>query len=115
MNLRALAVAPPDDTATTDAPLPHLGPNGELSYRGRRVCLSERNALLVGALLYHYERGLTNLELLARIWPDGATHWMLDRSLRQLDRRLARIGLAVVAEQERHALRPASHVELRTG
>ena len=60
-----------------DAPFAHdvpiIGPGGRLTYGGRTVCLSERNALLVGVLIYHFGSELTDLELLYRVWPDGAT------------------------------------------
>ena len=102
---RSLALAPSTHMDTTD-PAPTIGPRGELTYKGDTVCLSERNALIAGALLYHLETGLTDLELLTRVWPEGTSRWTMLRALGQLDRRLARVGLAVVAVGDRaHALR----------
>ena len=51
--------------------MPTLGPAGLLSYRGRSVFLSERNAQLAGIFIYHFNSELTDLELLERAWPDG--------------------------------------------
>lgn len=87
--------------------LPSIGPRGELTYRGHSVCLSERNALLAGVLVYHFGTALTDLELLERVWPEGATRRTLRLHLRRLDRRLARVGLTVVdAGYRSHALLP---------
>jgi len=86
---------------------PSIGPRGQLSYRGRTVCLSERNALLVGVLVYHFGSQLTDLELLDRVWPEGATRRTLRLHLRRLDRRLTRVGLRIVDSGTRsHALLP---------
>jgi DNA-binding response OmpR family regulator len=86
---------------------PTVGPRGQLNYRGRTVCLSERNALLVGVLVYHFGSELTDLELLDRVWPEGATRRTLRLHLRRLDRRLTRVGLRIVESGDRsHALLP---------
>jgi len=87
--------------------MPSIGPRGELTYRGHSVCLSERNALLVSVLVYHFGAELTDLELLDRVWPEGATRRTLRLRLRRLDRRLARVGLTIVDSGNRsHALLP---------
>ena len=89
---------------------PSIGPRGELTYRGRTVCLSERNALLTGVLVYHFGSYLTDPELLERVWPEGATRRTLRRHLRRLDRRLARVGLTIVDSGYRsHALLPVEN------
>jgi len=86
--------------------VPSLGPRGQLTYRHRTICLSERNAMLASVFVYHFEEELTDLELLDRIWPDGATRFTVRMCLRQLDRRLARVGLTIVDVAEHvHALR----------
>lgn len=88
--------------------VPAIGPRGRLTYRGHTVFLSERNALLAGVLVYHFESDVTDTELLDRVWPEGATRRTLRRRLSQLTRRLARIGLAVAEESDgSHVLRPA--------
>ena len=73
--------------------MPAIGPHGLLTYRGRSVCLSERNALLAGVFIYRFNSELTDLELLDRMWPEGATHWTLRLCLHRLDRR---VGLRIV-------------------
>jgi len=89
---------------------PSIGPRGELTYRGRTVCLSERNALLAAVLVYHFGGYLTDAELLERAWPEGATRRTLRRHLRRLDRRLARVGLTIVDSGYRsHALLPVEN------
>ena len=88
--------------------VPSIGPQGRLTYRHRTVCLSERNAMLASVFVYHFEEELTDLELLDRIWPDGATRFTVRMCLRQLDRRLARVGLTIVQVAEHaHELRAA--------
>ena len=86
--------------------VPSIGPRGQLTYRHRTVCLSERNAMLASVFVYHFEEELSDLQLLDRIWPDGATRFTLRMCLRQLDRRLSRIGLTIVEVADHaHALR----------
>jgi hypothetical protein len=86
--------------------VPSIGPQGRLTYRHRTICLSERNAMLASVFVYHFEEDLTDLELLDRIWPDGATRFTVRMCLRQLDRRLARVGLTIVqVAGHAHALR----------
>jgi len=87
--------------------MPSIGPRGQLTYRGHSVCLSERNALLVGVLVYHFGTAMSDLELLERVWPEGATRRTLWLHLRRLDRRLAPVGLTIVDSGYRsHALLP---------
>ena len=94
--------------------MPAVGPRGRLTYRDRTVCLSERNALLVGVLIYHFGSELTDLKLLDRVWPEGATRRTLRLHLRRLDRRLARVGLTIVDSGNRsHALLPVGASELK--
>jgi len=81
--------------------VPSIGPRGQLTYRHRTICLSERNAMLASVFVYHFEEELTDLELLDRIWPEGATRFTVRLCLRQLDRRLARVGLTIVEVAER--------------
>jgi hypothetical protein len=89
--------------------MPTIGPHGLLTYRGRSVCLSERNALLAGVFIYRFNSELTDLELLDRMWPEGATHWTVRLCLRRLDRRVGRVGrvgLEIVEVGEHaHAMR----------
>ena len=88
-----------------DAPI--IGPRGQLKYGDRTVHLSERSALLAGVFIYHFGSELTDLELLERVWPEGATRRTLRAHLRRLDRRLARVGLTVVDSGYRsHSLLP---------
>ena len=92
--------------------LPVIGPRGRLTYRNRTVCLSERNALLVGVFVYYFGSELTDLELLDRVWPEGATRWTLRLCLARLDRRLARVGLTIAELGDHsHALRPIAALE----
>ena len=107
-----LRIATPSDHAGCLHGMPAVGPRGQLTYRDRTVCLSERNALLVSVLIYHFGSELTDLELLDRVWPDGATRHTLRRHLRRLDRRLARVGLTIVDSGYRsHALVPVGTSE----
>jgi hypothetical protein len=88
--------------------MPAIGPHGLLTYRGHSVCLSERNSLLAGVFIYHFNSELTDLELLDRVWPEGATHWTVRLCLRRLDRRVARVGLTIVPIGEHaHSMRSA--------
>ena len=103
----AIVAARPEPTQRLEE-VPVIGPRGQLSFRNRTVCLSERNALLASVLVYHFGAELSDVELLERVWPDGATHRTLRWSLRRLDRRLGRVGLAIFHSGYRsHALRPA--------
>jgi DNA-binding winged helix-turn-helix (wHTH) protein len=88
--------------------LPIMGPRGQLTFRNHSVCVSERNALLLSVLLYHYGNGLSDIELLERVWPEGATRHTLRWHLRRLDRRVRRVGLELVdLGDHTHALRPS--------
>lgn len=88
--------------------VPSIGPRGELTFRHRTVCLSERNAMLASVFVYHFEEDVTDLVLLDRVWPEGATRLTVHMCLRQLDRRLGRVGLTIVEVAEHaHALRAA--------
>lgn len=75
---------------------PMIGPRGQLNYRDRTVYLSERNAMLAGVLVYYFESAVTGVELLDRVWPEGATRRTLRHRLGRLDRRLGRLGLKIV-------------------
>ena len=94
--------------------MPAIGPHGLLTYRGRSICLSERNALLAGVFIYHFNSELTDLELLDRVWPEGATQWTVRLCLRRLDRRVGRVGrvgLRIVPVGEHaHAMRSAEEL-----
>src|SRR6202142_3513874 len=91
------AVEPWTSELRSPAPdVPTMGPHGLLTYRGRSVCLSERNALLAGVFIYRFNSELTDLELVDRMWPEGATYWTVRLCLRRLDRRLVRVGLTIV-------------------
>ena len=91
---------------------PVIGARGLLTYGDRAVCLSERNALLLGVLIYHFGSDLTEVELLDRVRPEGATRRTLRLQLRRLDRRLARVGLTIVDSGYRtYALRPVGWTE----
>ena len=88
--------------------VPIVGPRGLLTYGDRSVCLSARNVSLVGALVHHFGSEVTDLELLDRAWPEGATRRKLRLRLRRLDRRLARVGLQIADSGYRsHALLPS--------
>ena len=88
--------------------VPIVGPRGLVTYGDRSVCLSARNAVLAGALVHHFGTEVTDLELLDRAWPEGATRRKLRARLRRLDRRLARVGLRIADSGYRtHALLPA--------
>lgn len=103
-------VALPDHTRHPDE-TPVIGPRGKLSYRNRSVYLSERHALLASVLVYHFGAELSDVELLERVWPDGATRQALRWHLRRLDRRLHRVGLEIFDSGYRtHALRPAEAI-----
>ena len=96
------------ELASLVADMPTMGPHGLLTYRGRSVCLSERNALLAGVFIYHFNSELTDLEVLDRVWPEGATHWTVRLSVRRLDRRISRVGLTIIEVGDRaHAMRSA--------
>lgn len=100
-------VALPEHTQCLDD-LPVIGPRGQLTYHNCTVYLSERNALLASVFVYHFGTELSDLELLERVWPDGATRHTLRWHLRRLDRRLGRVGLTIFDSGYRsHALRPA--------
>jgi hypothetical protein len=87
--------------------VPIVGPRGLLTYGDRSVCLSARNAALIGALVRHFGAEVTDLELLDRAWPKGATRRKLRLRLRRLDRRLVRVGLKITNSGYRsHALVP---------
>ncbi len=89
--------------------VPILGPRGLLTYGDRSVCLSARNAALVGALVRHFGAEVTDRELLDRAWPGGATRRKLRLRLRKLDRRMARVGLQITDSGYRlHSLVPAA-------
>jgi hypothetical protein len=86
---------------------PAIGPRGQLTFRDHSVFLSERDAMLATVFVYHFDSEVADIELLDRVWPDGATRWMLLHHLHKLHRRLARLGLSIVEVSERsHALRP---------
>jgi hypothetical protein len=103
-----LGAAETDARASHASEMPAIGPHGLLTYRGRSVCLSERNSLLAGVFIYHFNSELTDLELLHRVWPEGATHWTVRLCLRRLDRRLHRVGLTIVEVCEHvHSMRAA--------
>lgn len=103
----ASVVALPEHAQHLDE-IPVIGPRGRLSFRHRTVCLSERNALLASVFVYHFGAELSDVELLERVWPEGATRHTLRWSLRRLDRRLGRVGLAIFDSGYRsYALRPA--------
>ena len=57
--------------------VPTIGPRGQLTFRGRTVFLSERNAMLAGVLVYFFDAEVSDTELLDRVWPEGATRWTL--------------------------------------
>jgi hypothetical protein len=88
--------------------MPTIGPHGLLVYRGRSVCLSERNAQLAGVFIYHFNSELTDLVLLDRVWPEGVTRWTLRLCVRRLARRVQRVGLTIVEVGEHaHAMHSA--------
>jgi DNA-binding response OmpR family regulator len=96
----------PEVTSSPDE-MPIIGPRGRLTFGGHSVYLSERNALLLSVLLYHFGRELTDVELLERVWPEGATRHTLRWHLRRLDRRVGRVGLEIVdVGDHTHVLRP---------
>lgn len=100
-----LHVAASTEHACEPPDVPMIGPRGQLTYGGRTSHLSERNALLAGVLVYYFESEVTDVELLDRVWPEGATRRTLRHRLRRLDRRLARVGLRIVEAGDRsHAL-----------
>jgi hypothetical protein len=97
--------------ASCASEMPAIGPHGLLTYRGRSICLSERNSLLAGVFIYHFNSELTDLELLDRVWPEGATQWTVRLCLRRLDRRVGRVGLRIVPVGEHtHAMRSADEL-----
>ena len=51
--------------------MPSLGPRGRLSYAGRSVLLSERDAMLAAVLVYNFERPVQEIELLDRAFPEA--------------------------------------------
>jgi hypothetical protein len=90
---------------------PTIGPHGQLTFRDHTVYLSERNAMLAGILVYHFDSEVADAALLDRVWPEGTTRWTLLHHLHKLQRRLARLGLNIVDVSDRsHALRPAEAV-----
>jgi hypothetical protein len=91
--------------------MPSIGPHGLLTYRARSICLSERNALIAGVFIYHFNSELTDLQLLDRVWPEGATHLTLRLCLRRLDRRVRRVGLTIIEVGEHaHEMRAVDDV-----
>ena len=102
------AVASAESHPRPEPDFPVIGPRGQFTFRGHTVFLSERNAMLASVLVYHFDSEVSDIELLDRVWPDGTTRWMLLHHLHKLQRRLARLGLAIVDVSERsHALRAA--------
>jgi hypothetical protein len=95
------------NTGTGRREVPIVGPRGLLTYGDRSVCLSARNASLADTLVHHFGTEVTDLELLDRGWPKGATRRQLRVRLRRLDRRMARVGLRIADSGYRsHALVP---------
>ena len=89
--------------------LPIIGPRGQFTFRDHTVFLSERNAMLASVLVYHFDDAVSDVELLDRVWPEGATRRTLRHRLSRLDHRLSRIGLRIVEVSDRaHVLRPAA-------
>jgi hypothetical protein len=105
----SVATLPEPALAVDDMPI--MGPRGLLSYRNHTVYLSERNAVLAGVFVYHFGAELSDVELLERVWPDGATRHTLRWQLRRLERRLGRVGLTIFDTGYRsYALRPVQPV-----
>ena len=91
--------------------MPIIGPRGLFSYRDRTVYLSERNAILAGVFVYRFGAEVSDVELLERVWPDGATRRTLHWQLRRLERRLRRVGLTIFDTGYRsYVLRPVEPV-----
>lgn len=106
----ARVITLPETAASVDD-MPIMGPRGRLTYRDHSVYVSERNALMLSVLLYHYGDVLSDIELLERVWPDGATRHTLRWHLRRLDRRVRRVGLELVdLGDHTHGLRPTETV-----
>ena len=97
-----------------DADVPSIGPGGLLTFRNRSVFLSEHNALLAIVFVYYFGSLLTDLELLDRVWPEGATRSTVRMCLRQLDRQLATIGLTIADVGEHsHVMRVCDQAACR--
>jgi hypothetical protein len=104
--------ASPEHDARLEANAPLIGPHGQLTFRDHTVFLSERNALLAGVLVYHFDSEVSDVELLDRVWPEGTNRGTLLRHLHRLERRVARVGLSIDEVSERsHALRPVEAAE----
>ena len=85
--------------------VPIVGPRGLLTYGDHSVCLSPRYASLASELVHHFGSEVTDLQLLDRVWPGGATRRKLRRRLQRLDRRVGRVGLRITDSGYRtHAL-----------
>ncbi|MDQ1460483.1 MAG: hypothetical protein QOI08_1967 [Actinomycetota bacterium] len=89
--------------------VPFMAPRGRLTFRRHTVFLSERDALIASVFLYYFGTEVGDLELLDRVWPEGATRRTLRHRLHRLERRFARVGLELVEVSDHaHALRDAA-------
>ncbi len=68
---------------------------GQVTYRGRSVFITPTDQRLVQVLVDKFGAIVTESELIATAWPDGATNQVLRAHVSRLRQRLAPIGLTL--------------------
>lgn len=81
--------------AAHHSPRPQVDELGQCTHRGRSVFVSQIDQRLAQALVEHFGSVVTEQQLIARVWPEGATNQALRVHVSRLRQRVEPIGLSI--------------------
>ena len=81
--------------AAHHSPRPQVDEVGQCTHRGRSVFLSPIDQRLAQMLVEHFGSVVTERELIAHVWPEGATNQALRVHVSRLRQRVEPIGLNI--------------------